>query len=137
MTARGRSVEENEPAVMELDGPPMAYFEIRLDYWATANGELEPESHPDAVRLTQQVAYINFKVADNARVQTIITRVTARLKEIGGGYIWWRLRPTATGDGSMRLRLGTTPQLPGPWWQALSDDVGNGSLGRNIPMGPC
>jgi len=123
---------------MELDGPPMAYFEIPLDYFATPNGELEPESHPEACRLTQQVTYVNFNVADPLRVRTIVDRVTARLKEIGGGYIWWRRRPTCTEDQPPRmwLRLGTTPQLPGPWWQRLSDDVGNGSLEFNVPRIP-
>lgn len=122
-----------DPVVIELDGPPMAYFEIPLDHWATPNGEIEPEGHPEVVRLTQRVTYINFKVADNPRVQTIIERVTRRLKELGGGYIWWRMRPTYSEERALFLRLGTTPQLSGDWWQRLSDDVGNGDLGKNVP----
>lgn len=119
--------------VHELDGPPMAYFEIPLDHFATPNGEMESESHPDAARLTQRVVYINFKVLDNARVQTILTRINAKLREIGGGFIWWRRRPHATEDMYIWLRLGTTPALPDAWWQALSRDVGNGDLGQNVP----
>lgn len=123
----------DEPTIIELDGPPMAYFNIPLDYWATPNGEIEPEGHPEATRLSQTITYINFHVRDNACVQTIIERVQARLKELGGGYIWWRRRPDYATDRTMYLRLGTTPQLPAAWWQSLSTDVGNGDLGKNIP----
>lgn len=129
----GRRSVAIEPSIIELDGPPMAYFEIPLDYWATPNGELEPESHPEASRLTQHVTYICFKVADNARVQTVLTRVKARLMEVGGGYIWWRTRPSSTEDGSYRFRLGTTPQLPDAWWERVSKESGNGSLHKNVP----
>jgi hypothetical protein len=122
-----------EGVVIELDGPASAYFELGLDYFATPNGEIEPEGHPDAVRMTMRVVYINFHVADTVRVQTILARVTERLNELGGGYIWWRRRPTRTEGGQMHLRLGTTPQLPDAWWQRLSTDVGNGDLGRNVP----
>jgi hypothetical protein len=114
-----------EGVVIELDGPPTQYFEIPLDYYATPNGELEPEGHPDAVRLAMRVNYFQFLVADTARVRTIIARVTERLKDLGGGYIWWGKRPTLTEDKRMRLRLGTTPQLPDLWWARLSADVGN------------
>jgi hypothetical protein len=127
------TAERNEPTIVELDGPPTAYFEIPLDYWATPNGELEPESHPEASRLIQRIVYINFKVPNSAYVQSLLARVNERLKELGGGYIWWRLRPTHTQDGAMRLRLGTTPQLPDAWWNRLSLDVGNGSLDNNVP----
>lgn len=120
-----------EPDIVELDGPPRAYFELPLDYWATPNGELEAESHPEACRLIQRVVYVNFKVADNARVQTVIERVKAKLKDLGGGYIWWRLRPTYTETKELCLRLGTTPQLPVAWWNELSESVGNGPLGYN------
>jgi hypothetical protein len=113
-----------DPVVLELDGPPMAYFEIPLDYWATPNGELEPASHPEASRLTQRVEYWNFRVRDGEVARTVIDRVTARLKGLGGGYIWWRLRPTF----DARLRLGTTPELPADWWQQLSLDVENQSV---------
>lgn len=111
--------------MVELDGPSAAFFEIPLDYFATPNGELEPESHPEASRLMQRVVYQNFHVSDNARVQNIIERVTSRLKELGGGYIWWRKRPVYTEDRTLRLRLGTTPELPFKWWEELSADVGN------------
>lgn len=125
-----------EVDIVELDGPPRAYFELQLDYWATPNGELEAAGHPDASRLTQRVVYINFKVADTARVQTVIERVKSRLKDLGGGYIWWRLRPTYTLERELRFRLATTPQLPDAWWEALSQSVGNGSLDRNVPGVP-
>lgn len=117
----------DEPAVIELDGPPMAYFEIPLDYWATPNGELEAESHAEAARLVQRIDYANFIVAGAERPRIIVDRVTARLKELGGGYIWWRLRPYAPDDysGFYRLRLGTTPALPSDWWRRLSQDVEN------------
>jgi len=127
------SRQQEEPTIVELDGPQRSYFEIPLDHWATPNGELEPEGHPEAVRLSQRVVYINFTVADAVRIQTVLTRVNERLKELGGGYIWWRLRPTPTQDGRFRMRLGTTPQLPGSWWERVSVDAGNGSLDKNIP----
>jgi hypothetical protein len=116
--------------VIELDGPPMAYFEIPLDYWATPNGEIEPEGHPEATRLIQRVVYLNFRVVDHIAVKTVVDRVTARLQELGGGYIWWRSRPALKRVGSMpfmAFRLGTTPQLPQDWWYRLSDDVHNDS----------
>lgn len=130
---RYRADPPETPVIIELDGPPMAYFEIPLDYWATPNGELEAAEHPESVRLSQHVTYINFTVADTARVQTILARVNERLKELGGGYIWWRRRPRATEDGQMNLRLGTTPSIPDAWWRRLSTDVGNGDLGYNVP----
>jgi hypothetical protein len=136
MKARApNQIERDEPAIIELDGPPQAYFEIPLDYWATPNGELEAESHPEASRLVQRVVYINFKVGPRA-ADMIIEKVKTRLKELGGGYIWWRLRPTATQDDAVRFRLGTTPQLPGVWWEALSVNSGNGSLDKNVPGMP-
>lgn len=125
--------DAEDATVIELDGPPVTYFELPLDYWATPNGELEASSHPEASRLVQTVAYINFRVADTVRVQTILSRVNERLRELGGGYIWWRRRPVKTEAGDMHLRLGTTPQLPAAWWQRLSTDVGNGDLGKNVP----
>lgn len=124
--------DREDATIIELDGPASAYFEIPLDHFATPNGEIEPPSHPDAARLLQGVVYINFKVRDNPRVQTVLARVHERLLELGGGFIWWRLRPSNTEDGHIRLRLGTTPQLPAPWWQSLSNDVGNGPLGYNV-----
>jgi hypothetical protein len=123
-------VKEEGPTIVELDGPERAYFEIPLDYWATANGELEAESHPDVARLVQRVVYVNFKVRDALHVRVITQRVTQALKELGGGYIWWRKHPEET-PGPPRviaLRLGTTPQLALPWWQTLCDDVENQSL---------
>jgi len=113
----------------------MAYFEIPLDYHATPNGEIEAEGHPEAARLVQRVVYVTFCVADPIRIQTVLARIKERLKEIGGGYIWWRRRPMATEDQppKMRMRLGTTPQLPDEWWRRLSEDVGNGDLGHNVP----
>ena len=130
MNVRIRSlpVDADEATVVELDGPPRAYFEIPLDYFATPNGELEPEGHPEAIRLTQRVLYMNFRVGDNARVQTVLSRVNERLKEIGGGYIWWRLRPRTEPDGTIRFRLGTTPELPAMWWKTVGRDVDNQSL---------
>jgi hypothetical protein len=127
MSARYREPDQADIVIIELDGPLRAYFEIPLDYWATPNGELEAESHPEASRLTQRVVYINFDVADPLRARTVTERVTQRLKELGGGYIWWRLRPTVTQDQPprLRLRLGTTPELPRDWWQRLSQDVEN------------
>lgn len=127
MAARYGEPDRESPVVVELDGPPMAYFDIPLEFWATPNGELEAESHPEAARLSQRIEYSNFRVADAVRAQTVVTRVTARLKELGGGYIWWRLRPRQTYDG-VRLRLGTTPALPAEWWLALSADVDNQSI---------
>ena len=105
----------------------MAFFDIPLDYWATPNGELEAEGHPEASRLFQRVTYMAFKVPDPARVHTIIDRVTARLRELGGGFIWWRKRPTRTEEDQMawRLRLGTSPELPFQWWHDLGQDVGS------------
>ena len=124
---------QDEIVIVELDGPPRAYFEIPLDYYATPNGELEPSSHPEACRLTQKVTYINFRVPTGLEVHAIIGRVTARLKEIGGGYIWWRRRPAKDEDGQWGLRLGTTPALADSWWERLSHDVNNGSLDQNVP----
>lgn len=132
MNARIAKVDwtRDGPAVVELDGPCAAFFEIPLDYFATPNGELEAENHPEASRLLQRVVYQNFYVADNARVQNIIERVTNRLKELGGGYIWWRMRPRYTQERTMRLRLGTTPELPASWWERLSQDVSNRTEGQ-------
>jgi hypothetical protein len=123
-----RSSKIYEPVVVELDGPPMKAFEIPLDFWATANGELEREGHPDAARLTQRVLYHDFEVDDVLKVRTITDRVTARLKELGGGYLWWRQRPDQARTKLWWLRLGTSPELPPAWWGSLSNDVENTAL---------
>lgn len=115
----------DEAQVIELDGPPMAYFEIPLPYFATPNGELEPEGHPEASRLVMRIDYQNFHVRDNTAVMIVIERVTRRLRELGGGFIWWRLHPSYAEDRTMRLRFGTTPELPPPWWAELRRDVGD------------
>lgn len=123
-------VDAEGPTIVELDGPPRPYFEIPLDYWATSNGELEAENHPEVARLVQRIVYINFRVRNALAVRIITDRVTHALREKGGGYIWWRKHPTeeAGPPRVITLRLGTTPQLLAAWWQTLSDDVENLSL---------
>lgn len=127
MNAQRFSVDwtRDEPAVVELDGPCAAYFEIPLDYWVTPNGELEAENHPEASRMIQRVVYKSFFVADRLQARNVVERVTARLKELGGGYLWWRQRPAKTESDAWSLRLGTTPELPAAWWHAVARDVGN------------
>lgn len=112
------------PAVVELDGPCAAYFEIPLDFWATPNGELEPSTHPEATRLTERVQYMTIIVRDTVQARTVVDRVTERLKELGGGFIWWRNRPHTLESGDVRLRLGTTPALPEEWWTRMTQTVG-------------
>lgn len=114
----------DEIVVHELDGPPQAYFEIPLDYWATPNGEIEPEGHATATRLSLRVDYKPFHVPHRVRADMVIEEVRAKLRELGGGYIWWRLRPTECEDGTWRLRLGTSPALPAAWWVACERAVG-------------
>lgn len=112
----------DEPIVYELDGPPQAYFEIPLDYWATANGEIEPEGHPEVTRLSLRVHYMNFRVPDRVRADLVIEQVKEKLRQLGGGYIWWRRKPSECEDGTWYLRLGTSPALPPVWWAACGAD---------------
>lgn len=127
MNKRYQDPARYEPTIMEIDGPPMAFFEIPLDYWSTPNGEIEPEGHPEASRLVLRILYHNFRVHDQARARAVVDRVTERLKELGGGYIWWRKRPTTSYDAvpTVSLRLGTSPALPADWWARLKTDVEN------------
>ena len=122
-----------EPVVLELDGPAQAYFDIPLDYHSTPNGELEAPDHPEASRLVQKVIYVGFEVSTETQALRVQQAVTERLLELGGGIIWWRRRPTATNyePPTVRLRLGTTPQLPRAWWERLSGETGNSS---GVPM---
>lgn len=109
-----------KPAVIELDGPPMAYFEIPLEYWATPNGELEAAGHPESARLTQRIVYQNFRVPTIKCAEDMADAVRQRLRELGGGYIWWRRRPVDHMDGlPICPRLGTSPELPPAFWAKL------------------
>lgn len=121
----------NDPHVCELDGPPQAYFEIPLDYWANSNGELEAAGQNGAVRLIQRIVYVNFDVASTFAAQELFQKVRVRLLELGGGYVWWRKRPTQEGL-RVNFRLATTPQLPRAWWEKASKDVKNASSQPNF-----
>lgn len=125
--------------ITELDGPPTAYFEIPLEYWATANGELEPAGHPESQRLVQRVEYKSFGVPTLEIANDLVAAVRAELRKLGGGYIWWRKRPAMEsydgGKTKWRLRLATSPELPWEWWVHLGDLAGNTSSDRTAPGG--
>ncbi len=138
---KGKPIEVDKPTILEVDGPPMAFFEIPLDYFATPNGEIEPEGHPEAERLIQRITYMNFRFLGtniaqlNNGASNVIDSVRARLQELGGGLIWWRSRPKMDAEGGVHrvhFRLGTTPTLPPPWWIALSGAVGNANDDRRM-----
>lgn len=113
-----------DPVVIELDGPPMAYFEVPLDYWATPNGEIEAQDHPEASRLTMRKVYQNFRVPTLECAEDIGTAVRKRLLELGGGYIWWRRRPVDHLDGHpISVRLATSPELTEAFWDSLRRSV--------------
>lgn len=139
-----------QPHVYELDGPPQAYFEIPLDWFANDNAEIEPGASPGAVRLVQRVTYYSFQCIRDSQAsceqvsQDIVGAVHAELKRtLEIGYLWWRKRPEFKLEqvrgllgikkvprNKVSLRLGTCPTLPTAFWKKLSDDV------RNISSDP-
>jgi hypothetical protein len=139
-----------QPHVYELDGPPQAYFEIPLDWFANGNAEIEPGASPGAVRLVQRVIYYSFQCVRDSEAscqqvyQDIVGAVHKKLKATNEiTYLWWRKRPTYSVEQvkkllsrskvpqhKVSLRLGTCPSLPTAFWKQLSDDV------RNISSDP-
>lgn len=109
--------------IIEIDGPSCAWFELPLEYFVTANGEIEAEGMPGAVRLSQLYEYRNVWVDDLKQADAVIDQVRQRLKELGGGVIWWRRRYPSAGGRTM-IRLTSSPPLPLPWWDRMAEQVG-------------
>ncbi len=124
--------------MFEVDGPPMAYFEIPLSYFVNSQGDLEHSNYPGAVRLVERITYRTFvRYADNAQsahdqlhhtYDAILAELAALHKHQDGMFvIWWRLRPTVAEAPEMpkeqryraRMRLATSPDLPPPFWQRI------------------
>ncbi len=140
----------HDAQVFELQGPPRAYFEVPLDWFATAEGELTPAQIPGAVRLIQRVHYVSFlMLGDDAadvqgRALKVLESVRAELKRVTEqGYIWWRLFPkyevedvattSKPARHRVRMRLGTLPTLTTRFWLDLSKAVGNASSEPLVP----
>lgn len=125
----------------EIDGPPVAYFEIPLEHWVTANGELEPPGHPGAVRLGARIAYRSFSVATRDLADDVVDAVKKEVRALGGGIIWWRKHITEEFNSGVprlskfRFRLATSPELPWEWWVSLGELVGNASSDISAPGG--
>lgn len=115
----------DEPWVREIDAPATGhvFLEVPLDYWVTPNGEIEPEGHPEACRLVLRVVYQSFTFPSQVGATMVVEAVTAKLRELGGGYIWWGKRPNEDATGAWRLRLGTSPALPDAWWVACFQSI--------------
>lgn len=134
-----------KPHVYELEGPPQAYFEIPLDWFANDNAEIEPGHSDGAVRLVQRVTYYSFillrdtEAECQAAANLITDGVRAEIgKHVDIGYLWWRKRPEFT-LGEVKkgllgkkqpkwkvwLRLGTCPTLPTHFWKTLSERMEN------------
>lgn len=144
-----------ERHIYELDGPPQAYFEIPLDWFANDNAEIEPGQSPGAVRLVQRVTYYSFQCIRDSEAscqqvsQDIVGAVHKELKRhVEIGYLWWRKRPEFKVEQvrgllgikkvpktKVSLRLGTCPTLPTAFWKKLSEDVRNISSDPVIGLG--
>ena len=137
---------EPQADILEIDGPPRAYFEIPLDYTAAdidAGGLGYPEQ-----RLYQRVLYYSFMVTRENRTDCVeaaghvINEVTAELFKFKGGIIWWRKRPELEQGYDneagqiryrVRLRLGTSPSLDRETWNRIGASIGNQSSDPSAP----
>ena len=121
-----------EAYICELDGPPRSSFDVPLDYFTTANGEIEPESTAGAVRLTQHIEYVSYRVVGPTiadvvvKSEEFIEALRQTLKAKGGGILWWRWRPRLEKGISggkpahkITLRVGTSPSLSYEHWACL------------------
>ena len=104
--------------IHEIDGPKQAYFEIPFN------------------DMVIRVTYISIvwpitqeHVEDNMQNEVskhIVTSIKDQLFKLGGGIIWWRVRPELTiYDGpqgqifKVRCRVATSPPLSDEAWKSL------------------
>jgi hypothetical protein len=104
--------------MLHIDGPPQAYFEIPFD------------------NLVLRIVYVSIvwpikqeHVEDNMQnevAKQLVTAIENELFKLGGGIIWWRMRPgLATYDGpqgqifKVRCRVATSPPLSDEAWDSL------------------
>jgi hypothetical protein len=101
--------------VIEIDGPPRAYFEI-------------PLGDEDRVLRIVYKAFIVVGIdaeAAKAVGERALRHIRARvnISNYGGcGIIWWRRHPNiheADGFFKWTCRLATSPELPDGFWNAL------------------
>lgn len=106
----------NEPWVDELDMPPRAYFQIPTDVPG------------DTVTVAAyQMKSGPFESEEQAQTfsQLAVARVKNELLTLGGGIIWWRVRPEVSeyshkpGVWHFYGRCGTSPTLPNSFWSSM------------------
>lgn len=89
------------------------------------------EEFSDDQGLTLRFTHFTIRIISNSAAEAgdalseSLTEIWAELKKLGGGTIFWRLRPTVTAefDGSFaaRCRLATSPPLPEELWARLTN----------------
>jgi hypothetical protein len=128
-------IEDVEPWIIEIDGPPMAYFDIPLDYTVAADGNLQMNDSLVRSPLTQRIEFYTFRIERDvpdtieATINDLVDDVKRALRKTGdGGILWWRLRPEFKRDNGHsvgRVRLGTSPSLPKEFWAKLGKRFGS------------
>jgi hypothetical protein len=103
------------PNVIEVDGPPMAYFEIP---YYTPVGDLQE----------LRIEYISVCLSCKNRsqledqVKLELNVIKCELEQRGGGIIWWRHRSEYEKVGKLWVwyaRLQTSPEIPDHWWAPI------------------
>ena len=111
----------DEPWVDELDMPSRAYFIIPLD---SADGGRQQQ-----VIAAHEIRSGPFETHEQAETfsKLAISRVHQELLTLGGGIIWWRIRPEVNNDidgpekWHFYARCGTSPTLPNSFWSEMGD----------------
>lgn len=108
----------DEPFVDELDMPPRAYFQIKLDLQeATSVATISAHVMQAGPFKTREQGELFSKLG--------VSRVHQELLTLGGGIIWWRTRPeigqNADETWHFYARCGTSPTLPNSFWTEMGE----------------
>jgi hypothetical protein len=116
------AVARADNRMLEIDGPTQAYFEIPTD--AVVKNSVMLITYVSIVwPITQEHVEDNLQ---NAVAGDIVTAIKNELFKLGGGIIWWRMRPNlAVYNGpqgqifKVRCRVATSPPLSNKAWERL------------------
>lgn len=117
--------DKDQAEILEIDGPPRAYFDIPIR--GESLGLIEQRPHD--VAFVEHIVYHNFglngptaEVLEDRR-DAILAAVRIELGAFGGGILWWRKRPELKQEGDryhLRMRFGTSPILPTTFWDRIT-----------------
>lgn len=117
--APSETADADTADIIELDGPPRAYFEIPVSMETVGLAKTQGAHEIAAI---ERIEYQSFDFrGDDAKLlaEAVVARVRAELAKYGGGIIWWRRRPCVGYDCLVNMRLATSPSLPAKFWEKL------------------